>query len=306
MKLHQLKIFESVARHLNVTNAADELHMSQPAVSLQLKQLEQEYGLKFYESNNQGVKLTSRGLAFLDAIRPILAQIDEVDLAFKGRGRVKESDPLTVGSNHTLSLTVLPEILKNLKKYHPEVQLVLETSNSRTIENWIRDSKIEIGLINKPSYFANCIYQAYQEQEHETLAFVPADSPITSERMSLEELVRHFLIVREGSSCTQELKKRGFKLKLALQCHAPEAVKTAVQRGLGVGLLFRTWVDSEITKGDFRAIDVPELRNITFRSFIAYGAEKPLSPQAKAFLQTCLKSQPGKGVRVKEASDLTI
>jgi DNA-binding transcriptional LysR family regulator len=146
-------------------------------------------------------------------------------------------------------------------------------------------------LINQPSYFPSCIYQAFEEQEHETIAFVPADSPIKQECMTLQELIRYPLIVRGGSFCVKQLKARGFKLKLALQCHAPEAAKTAVHRGLGVGLLFKAWTKSEIEKGEFRAIDVPELRNITFKSFIVYGAQKPLSPRAQAFIRTCIKSQ---------------
>ena len=97
---------------------------------------------------------------------------------------------------------------------------------------------------------------------------------------SLEELVRYPVLVRAGSFCSEEIKRRGYKLKLALQCHAPEAVKTAVNRGLGVGLLFKTWIESEIASGEFRAIDVPELRSITFTSFITHSAQRPLSPRA--------------------------
>jgi len=83
MTLHQLRIFESVARHLNITRASQELHMSQPAVSQQLKLLEEQCETRFVVRTNQGVELTERGRAFLDAIRPIVARVENVESIFK-------------------------------------------------------------------------------------------------------------------------------------------------------------------------------------------------------------------------------
>jgi len=97
MTLHQLRIFESVARHLNVTRASQELHMSQPAVSQQLKLLEQQYGARFVVRIGQGVGLTERGRAFLDAIKPIIAKVEEVESTFKVKSNEKRSSFLTVG-----------------------------------------------------------------------------------------------------------------------------------------------------------------------------------------------------------------
>ena len=83
MTLHQLRIFEAVARHLNITRASQELHMSQPAVLQQLKLLEEQCGARFVVRTNQGVELTERGRAFLSAIRPIVARVENVESLFK-------------------------------------------------------------------------------------------------------------------------------------------------------------------------------------------------------------------------------
>jgi DNA-binding transcriptional LysR family regulator len=83
MTLRQLRIFESVARHLNITRASQELHMSQPAASQQLKLLEQQCETRFVVRTGEGVKLTERGRAFLAVIRPILAQVKNVESTFK-------------------------------------------------------------------------------------------------------------------------------------------------------------------------------------------------------------------------------
>ena len=90
MTLHQLRIFESVARHLNVTRASKELHMSQPAVSQQLKFLEQQFAERLIVRTHHGVKLTEQGRAFLNAVRPIIAQADKVATTFMVKSNAKK------------------------------------------------------------------------------------------------------------------------------------------------------------------------------------------------------------------------
>jgi LysR family transcriptional regulator of beta-lactamase len=112
MKLRHLKIFDCAARHLNVTRAARELHMSQPAVSLQLKRPEQEFEANFYETSNRGMKLTHQGRTFLDSIRPLFAEIGRIDARFRAPNWPRQSTALTIGGNNTLSVTILLEALK--------------------------------------------------------------------------------------------------------------------------------------------------------------------------------------------------
>lgn len=288
LNLHQLRIFESVSRHLNVTNAARELGMSQPAVSTQLKLLEREYRLKFYESSNRGMQLTRDGEDFLREIRPVLNRLDGVERQFKNGGAAIDSGVLTVGGSNTLSVTVFPEILFDFRSRHPEVHLVVETRESRELETGVMNGETEIALITNPAYFADCTYEPYKE--YEAAAFVSSDSPITSDPMSLEELTSYPLIVRRGSICIDELRRRGHKPNLAVQCDAPEAVKAAVQRGLGVGILFRGRIEPEIEKGDLRILDVPEFKNIKIESFIVYDGRKPLSSAGQDFLEILHKS----------------
>jgi DNA-binding transcriptional LysR family regulator len=91
MTLHQLRIFESVARHLNITRASKELHMSQPAVSQQLKILQRQFAHKLIVTTRHGVKLTEQGQAFLDAVRPIIEQADRIEITFRIKSNAKET-----------------------------------------------------------------------------------------------------------------------------------------------------------------------------------------------------------------------
>jgi len=90
MTLHQLRIFESVARHLNITRASKELQMSQPAVSQLLKILQRQFAHKLIVTTPHGVKLTEQGQAFLDAVRPIIAQADKIEINFMVKANAKK------------------------------------------------------------------------------------------------------------------------------------------------------------------------------------------------------------------------
>ena len=129
MTLHQLRIFESVSRHLNVTTASRELHMSPARVSQQLKLLEKQCETRFVVRIGQGMELTER--AFLDAIRPIVAQAEKIEGTFKVKSNEKQPSFLTVGGSGTHVVIVLPKILRAFKHNHPWVQFALERNDSR-------------------------------------------------------------------------------------------------------------------------------------------------------------------------------
>lgn len=285
MTLHQLKIFEAVARFLNVTNAAKELHISQPTVSLQLKLLEEEFGTRFFDRSNHGVDLTSRGRAFLDAVRSMLAQADQLETDFKVHGRLGRSEALAIGGNNTLTETVLPPVLINFKTRHPEVALAVHTADSRTMEGHVLDGKVDIALITIPSYAPNCVYEIFEE--YHAVAFMPADSTDPKPAMiSLEDLVSYPLVVKRGSSCIKEIIRRGFTLNLALECDAPETVKMAVRSGLGMGILFRARLEQSREREGLHIMEIPELKNVTRTSYIIYDKRRPLSFKAQDFLAT--------------------
>ena len=114
MTLHQLRIFECVVRHMNITKASAALHISQPSVSQQLKLLEEEFGTKFLIRLNQGVELTSEGEEFFNGIRPLLAEAEDLEKRFKSSPTL-DTVPLIVGGSHNVSVNVLPKLLMSFK-----------------------------------------------------------------------------------------------------------------------------------------------------------------------------------------------
>src|SRR5215510_15321162 len=111
MTLHQLKIFECVVRHMNITKASQALHISQPSVSQQLKLLEEEFGIKLFFRLNQGVELTAEGREFFNATQPMLAEAENLEKRFKNNKTTNDTAPLIVGGSHNVSINVLPKLL---------------------------------------------------------------------------------------------------------------------------------------------------------------------------------------------------
>jgi DNA-binding transcriptional LysR family regulator len=159
----------------------------------------------------------------------------------------------------------------------------METDSSQAIEQRLVNSTIDVALINSPSYFANCTYEVFRDQE--TLAFMAGDNPFTQTAMSLKTLTRESLVVRKGSACVKELIRRGYGPNIVLEFIAPDAVKVAVQQELGVGLLFRSRIKADIEKGDVRVIEVSELRELTHKSLIIYRKQNSPSPMTQEFIQ---------------------
>lgn len=289
MTLHQLRIFESVARHLNVTRASHELHMSQPAVSQQLKLLEAECDASFVVRIGQGVELTERGRAFLDAIRPVVKQVEQVESTFRVRSNEEKAHFFSVGGSRSHTVTVLPEILRTFKQNHPSVQFTLESNDSFTMERHILNAEVEIALINHPSYADQITYEPYKEME--IVAFALAKSPLIGKKITLEELFQIPLVVRRRSTTLRELLRRGHKPNIAVQCDVSEAVKAAVQRELGVGILYRDTVEPDLKNRNLKVLHVPDLEKIRTQSFIIYHRSKPLSAIGRDFLHALNESR---------------
>lgn len=282
MKLHQLKVFDAVARHRSVTNAASELSMSQPAVSLQLKLLEQEYDRKFLKRGTRGVELTEYGQRLLDAARPILVQVEALKQNFRKGRRRNVVRPLLIAGSNTLSVTILPDVIIAFENAYPQTEIELTTKSSYVIEREVAQAQVDIGLITTHTELAGCVYEPYKE--HEAVAFVPPGHPLCGATINLAELCTYPIVARKDSTGILAIKKQGYDVNLILQCDAPDAVKASVKKGIGVGILFRARVGLEISTGELCQINVPKLRSIRARSFIIYRKNAVLSSHALHFL----------------------
>jgi len=283
MTLYQLRIFEAVARHLNITQAALELHASQPAVSQQLKLLEENYGTHFLARHSHGVKLTDKGREFLETIQPVLAQLEDIDRKFKQKQNGKTLQCLAVGGSHNVSVRVLPRLLKTFRETHPAVQFMLASNESAVIENQLFNGELEIAIISNPSHNTEFVYEPYDQME--VVAFCLPTHPIAGKTLSLKELTRYPLIARSGGRIEKVLAAQGPDMSVTLRCEMSEAVKAAVRMGMGIGILYKSAVARRLANGNLKMVHVPELKALGIKSYIVYDRRRLLSPIAEEFLE---------------------
>ena len=281
MTLHQLRIFGAVAKHLNVTRAAREVRISQPTVSKQLRLLQDEFRVKFYLRVGQGIKLTEEGRQFWFAVRPILKGIDQLGETFSGAP--KETKFLIVGGTQSPSSSLIPEALQAFKLTHPDIQPILCTGDSPTLERMVLNLEVELALITKPSHNPRIAAQPFCSEP--IVAVVSAKHPLArKKKLNQEELANAPFIVRTGGTIAKRLAEIGIKLNPVIMCSSSEAVKSAVQSAVGIGLFFRDSVEPGLKQGYLKSIEIPGLKEIHVQFYTISRKGTPLSCYAKDFL----------------------
>jgi DNA-binding transcriptional LysR family regulator len=194
-----------------------------------------------------------------------------------------------VGGSYSPSAVLLPSLLAHFKKSHPQVDLNLRTDNRRNIERLILKGEVELAIINNPPSNEHLAMEPFLTEPW--AAFVASDHPLAGKnQLTWEDLGRIGFIMRRpvGSpSLSREfirsLKDQGVTLKAVMHCQSPEAVKVAVSRRVGVGILFKDVISDSLKKGEFKELKLP-VKESYGKSFIVYHKSRPLSPLAQDFL----------------------
>jgi DNA-binding transcriptional LysR family regulator len=299
--LRQLRVFEAVARHLSFSRAAGELHLTQPAVSMQVKALEQEAGLPLVEQIGKKIHLTEAGRelqARAHAIDRELRAAEEALGALRGltRGR------LTIGLVSTAKYFV-PELLGRFLKTHPGVSVRLEVDNREAMIGLLAGNAIDLAIMGRPPQDMETVAEQFAPHPHVIIA--PPDHPLAGKRrVPLERLAAEPFVIREPGSGTRGLLERLFTeqrltLNVAMEMASNETIKQAVIAGMGLSLLSLHTVGLELATGRLVILDVAGLP-IVRNWYVVHLARKRLSPLAEA-LKAFLLAEGGRHLAALEA-----
>lgn len=290
MSLDRLIVFATVAKHRNLSRASKKLHISQPAVTKQIKLLENEYGMRIFTRGGRGVRLTERGKTFLRDVKRLIKRYEKLKEKFAPVASASSVQTLTVGGSYSPSVALLPSLLARFKKAHPEAQLNLRTENRVAIEEIILKGEVDLAVINNPPLNRHLTMEFYRS--HPLVAFVaPNHSLANRKRVMWEDLKSAAFIVRKGlggrgtgMEYVQLLRKNGLTPTVAMQCDTPAAAKEAVRRKMGVGILYRDVVADNVKRGEFKSLKMPG-ETFEGKSYIIYHKNRPLSPLGHEFLE---------------------
>jgi DNA-binding transcriptional LysR family regulator len=289
--------FVAVAKHRNITKAAQELRVTQPSISKHLKALEEHYKVRLIDKNNRELALTEAGRVLLRYARAVLSLLAKLDQEF-GNFRAKRTpEQLRVGGSYGASNLLLPSLLARFKKQHPEIQIALRTASSKNLEKMLLRSEVEIALLHTRAARANLCVEPFREEE--LIVFVAPNHPLANRKIiSFSELNASQLAATGGRTSTtakilKGLAPEGLTAKITIRCETPEAVKVFVGKGIGVGLLFAGSIMPEIKKGLFKPLKLTGAK-LTGQSQIVYRQGRPMSSNAREFLRL-LRNWRGKG-----------
>ncbi|MCU7914777.1 MAG: LysR family transcriptional regulator [Candidatus Thiodiazotropha sp. (ex Gloverina cf. vestifex)] len=256
----RLQVFHTVARLLSFTKAAETLHMTQPAVTFQVRQLEEYFNTRLFDRTHNRISLTEAGgrvFEYADRIFDLYADMENSIREMTGEIR----GALTIGASTTIAEYMLPALLGDFGTRYPEVTMHLRVSNSDGIVSMVENNTIDLGVVEAPVGNKNLVVEVCR-LDH-LVAIVPPNHDLAEkDSLSIDELLEYPFICREEGSGTREVINEYLSqhcestLNISMELGSPEAVKGAVEAGMGVSVVSRATVQKELKLDTLRAINL--------------------------------------------------
>lgn len=263
----RLQVFYTVAKLLSFTKAAETLHMTQPAVTFQVRQLEEHFNTRLFDRTHNRVTLTEAGRKSYEYAEDIFELYAEMENSIKElTGDV--TGVLTLGASTTIAEYMLPSLLSGFTKQYPDIHLRLKVSNTEGIVSMVENSMIDLGIVEGPVTNKNLLVEICRN-DHLVL-IVPTDHELVGRAsISMEDLLPYPFICREEGSGTREVimeyvNEMGLdknNLNLSLELGSPESIKGAVEAGMGVSIVSNVTIEKELRLKSLCRLDLePKLQ----------------------------------------------
>ena len=287
--LHQLKVFEAIARSGSFTRAAEEMFLSQPTVSQQIKQLTKAVGMPLFEQIGKRLYLTDAGKEVLIVCKDISERMSQLEMTLADLRGLKQGNlRLTV---ITTAKYFVPRLLGQFRHRYPGIKVSLQVTNRKQVLERLSENLDDLYILGQPPEGLDINLRPMLENA--LVAIAPSDHPLAHEKnIPLQRLAEEPFIMREAGSGTRMAVERFFaenrvEINVEMEIGSNEAIKHAIVGGLGVSVLSRHVLALERTKGPLTILDVEGLP-IQRHWYIVYPASKQLSVVAQTFLEYLL------------------
>lgn len=284
----RLQVFHAVARHLSFTKAAETLFMTQPAVTFQIKQLEEQFNARLFERGHGQISLTESGHMVLDYAERILGLSAEMEARLKDvNGNMV--GPLLIGASMTIADYLLPQVLGAFNARYPSVAPRLRVANSEAVQQQVADHSLDIGFIESDSLLPSLVTEFVCEDEL-LVVCAPSHPLARLGRIAPELLTQHAYMSREPGSGTREvcdnyLQRQGIAADLlqpVMELGSPEALKGLVSTGTGFAIMSRSTVIKEARMG--LLVGIPLAPRLVRSLALVYSKQKFHSRCFEAFV----------------------
>lgn len=290
MNFNHLLIFHKVAEKRHFTRAAEELFISQPAVSKQIAELERQLGQPLFVQVGRKIHLTEAGQILYDYATRIFALSAEAEAILDELHDLKRGR-LAVGASTTIGIYLLPELLGEYRSQYPQIELFLAIANAEEIQERLLAHSIEVGLVEGAVTHAELASQEWRQDELVLITSVQRPT-IVGEGQSIRSLLTKNVpfILREPGSGTRTVLEDAIAaqglpaIHPFLELGSTEAIKKAVIAGLGVSFVSEHTIGLELAAGLIKCVPIPDFK-LTRPLYLVYPKQKRLSKAAQAFLE---------------------
>jgi DNA-binding transcriptional LysR family regulator len=291
MDVRDLQVFLSVAKHLSYTRAAEEINLSQPSVSVRMRQLEHYLGSKLFEQLGKKVALTEAGQLLIPYATRVIAAMEDLRHAV-GELQGLERGSLRIGASTTPGMYLVPQTIAHFKHRYPKIEVHLAVKDTRQIEEGVIQNEFDFGFVG--SHLAGDAVDVFPWLTDQiVLVVAPKHRLARKKSVKLEDLRKERFILREPGSATRaaifsHLQKSDLEMETIMEMENPESVKKAVQSGLGIAFISKFAVETELkaktlVNVQVRDVDIQRELKIVFRK------DKHLGRAAQAFIEIARK-----------------
>lgn len=285
LNLHQLATFQIVAKHCSYVRAAEELHFSQPAVSAQIRQLEETLGVKLFDKIGRKTHLTQAGDELYLYSQKIFALIEEATETMESL-RSPHYGRLSVGADTTVGTYVVPKLLGKFHQMYPDVEITLEVVNRNYLVDALVNNRIDMVIMGKIPNEVPVFVAPFAPNEL-VLVAPPTHRLAGCIKVPIAELAREHFLMREMGSGTRAalesaFQEAGLPLQVSMQVGNNSAIKQGVAAGLGIALISRVAIEMELETNRLVILDV-EGFPIMRQWRLVHLKDKNLSATARAF-----------------------
>lgn len=286
--LKQLSIFKTIHNCGQISKAAKELHMSVPAVSMALRDLEDSLGSRLFERSSSGLTINDNGAVILPYANEMLSKGKELEHVFAQGTAIRGT--IKVGCSKTAGNYVLSRKIPLFKQQHPSVDVKLVINNSLTIEQMVAEKELDLGFVDAKPVHKNLLHESWLKDR---LCIVTgANNPLVSEHITSELLSQQLWVMDETISVsrirnTQLLKSANVIINQELSMNTMGAIKRAIGTGVGVSVLPLLAVEEEIIRGDL--VELPlNCWDYSRHYWSIYRSDDPLDRLTREFLDFSL------------------
>jgi len=288
LNFNQLRIFYYAAKKLNFTQAANELFITQPAVTFQVKAFEEYCNIKLFKKRGRKIYLTEGGKALYGYAEKIFRYEKEIINVIDDMRELKRG-VLTLGTTKAYARYFMPLMISSFHENYPNIKIQLNEGSSLDMIYSLLDLKIEVAVIARPVNHPEVSFIPFSKEEMAII--VAADHPFAKKRsISIKDLTEEPFIMKENGSGTRKLVENLFVEENCspnelMETSNTEFIKQLVMRGEGVSILVKEAVKEEIQKGQLTTVPLKG-RKVYLDVNIAYLKDQVLSPSARAFVDT--------------------